>query len=270
MTISWTKTGDVGTYVRVYYSTNNQITWNKIDSVGAESGTQVNWTTPITVFPEVFIKVEGNKPGVTPLISESFSIGKTATITNVVLGGADYNTSTHNIAQGKDLQISWQTTGEIGTSVKLSYSTDNQNWTPIGTISATSPTTWTTPAVNIPEIYIRISSLTDAAIYGTSEKFSIGALSVYSEEPVGGYSITNYPNPFTAQTNISFTMAERGFVTMTLRDELGREVARLANANFEAGQQNVTLDAAKLPAGIYSCTFETNGVHLVKKLTVTK
>ena len=45
----------------------------------------------------------------------------------------------------------------------------------------------------------------------------------------------NYPNPFTASTNIRFDLPERSRVTITIYDVTGREVANLVDGPVEPG-----------------------------------
>jgi len=64
----------------------------------------------------------------------------------------------------------------------------------------------------------------------------------------------NYPNPFNPTTNIEIRLSNSGFVTLTVVDVLGREVATLLNEERQAGIYRVTWDASKLPSGVYFYT----------------
>ncbi len=62
--------------------------------------------------------------------------------------------------------------------------------------------------------------------------------------------ISNYPNPFTAHTNIVFeTKAERAKISVF--DHRGAEVRILADRTFPAGEHTIQFDSYGLPAGNY-------------------
>ncbi|HET9136792.1 MAG TPA: Omp28-related outer membrane protein, partial [Candidatus Kapabacteria bacterium] len=262
--IHWTASGDLGTGIDVKY-TYDGINWQDIATGLPATATTTNWNVSINR-RVVIVKVVPQK-GISQ-VSDPFSIG-TNSVTGVTIDGLTNNA----VEQGKTVTINWTSVGEVGTNYVIEYSSNGSKWDPIADNVSLSTTKydWTTDATNVsPTSRVRVRGTLDnsTAISNNFKITSAGA--VYSETPVGGYSIANYPNPVTAQTNIVFTMAERGYVTLTLHDELGREVAHIASGTYEAGAQNIVFDASKLSAGVYSCTLETNGVHLVKKLTVTK
>ena len=49
----------------------------------------------------------------------------------------------------------------------------------------------------------------------------------------------NFPNPFNPETSIRFDMLESGFVTLSVYNVLGQEVASLVNGTMDAGQHIV-------------------------------
>ncbi len=61
----------------------------------------------------------------------------------------------------------------------------------------------------------------------------------------------NYPNPFNPETEIRFTLPERAMVHLAVFDITGREVARLTNRHFEAGQHSLHWNAADQASGVY-------------------
>ena len=72
----------------------------------------------------------------------------------------------------------------------------------------------------------------------------------------------NYPNPFgvrygSSSTTISFSLPEKSRVYVNVYDPLGREVAQLAQQEFEAGQHSIQWTAhdkngKALPSGVYT------------------
>ena len=61
----------------------------------------------------------------------------------------------------------------------------------------------------------------------------------------------NYPNPFNPVTKISYQIPTAGFVSITITDALGKEVASLVNADKQAGIYEVAFDGTNYSSGIY-------------------
>ncbi|MBS1494150.1 MAG: S8 family peptidase [Bacteroidetes bacterium] len=87
------------------------------------------------------------------------------------------------------------------------------------------------------------------------------------------YSLSqNFPNPFNPSTQISYSLAKEGFVTIKLYNILGKEIATLVNNHRTAGTYEVELntDNLKLSSGIYYYTIESNGFSDTKKMILLK
>lgn len=78
-----------------------------------------------------------------------------------------------------------------------------------------------------PEIYLR------SAI---PEKFELGQ---------------NYPNPFNPSTNISYSIARPGIVSMIIFDVRGSQIKQLVHRFHETGSYSISFDASRLSTGIY-------------------
>lgn len=70
------------------------------------------------------------------------------------------------------------------------------------------------------------------------------------------------PNPFATHTTLRYWLARPGHVRLALYDVSGREVARLVDAEQEAGSREVRLDGARLPSGVYRCRLVTGDLSL--------
>lgn len=64
------------------------------------------------------------------------------------------------------------------------------------------------------------------------------------------------PNPFSDDTILHFTLPERSEVNLRIYDALGREVAQLAQGDYQAGHHSARFDAGSLPGGVYLFRFE--------------
>ncbi|MBK8552198.1 MAG: T9SS type A sorting domain-containing protein [Ignavibacteria bacterium] len=61
----------------------------------------------------------------------------------------------------------------------------------------------------------------------------------------------NYPNPFNPSTTISYNLVKNGFVSLKIYNVLGKEVKTLVNEFQQAGQKEISFNAADLSSGVY-------------------
>jgi tetratricopeptide (TPR) repeat protein len=88
---------------------------------------------------------------------------------------------------------------------------------------------------------------------------------------VAGFALLeNYPNPFNPTTNITFTLPQKSNVKLVVYDVLGKEVATLANSNYEAGKYSFTFNGSNLASGMYFYTLTTSQGIITKKMMLVK
>ncbi len=85
----------------------------------------------------------------------------------------------------------------------------------------------------------------------------------------------NWPNPFNAQTQISFSLSSAGPLTMTVFSPDGRPVRRLAGGFYPAGSHRVLWDGLderglSVSSGLYLCVLQTKDGSSSRKLTLLK
>ena len=80
----------------------------------------------------------------------------------------------------------------------------------------------------------------------------------------------NYPNPFNPSTQIRFDLPEAGFVSLTVYDLLGREVARLVDGELTAGSHTVEFSGAGLPSGVYVASLTAGDFQARSKMLLMK
>jgi hypothetical protein len=80
----------------------------------------------------------------------------------------------------------------------------------------------------------------------------------------------NYPNPFNPSTEIDYALASAGHVRLTVFDILGREVARLVDAEEPAGAHRVRFNANGLSSGVYIYRIQTEGFVQQKRMMLLK
>ena len=82
--------------------------------------------------------------------------------------------------------------------------------------------------------------------------------------------IQNFPNPFNPSTKISYTIPERGNVSLKVFNLLGSQVAELVNGEIEAGSYDITFNASNLPTGTYFYRLQTSSSVETKKMILLK
>ena len=80
----------------------------------------------------------------------------------------------------------------------------------------------------------------------------------------------NYPNPFNPETTIRYSLAADGNVRLTIFDMLGKEVAVLADGFQQAGEHQVSWNAAHLASGSYFYRLESGGDVMVRRMTLLR
>ena len=80
----------------------------------------------------------------------------------------------------------------------------------------------------------------------------------------------NFPNPARETTTIAFALAEAGDVTLEVYDLSGRKVATVADGYRSAGENEATLDASTLAAGVYIYRLRAGDKVAAKRLAVVK
>jgi len=80
----------------------------------------------------------------------------------------------------------------------------------------------------------------------------------------------NFPNPFNSETSIEFGLHHAGYVTLTVYDVLGREVAVLLKEYRNAGYYSVHFDASALPTGVYFYRLSYPTGYLHGKMTLLR
>ena len=80
----------------------------------------------------------------------------------------------------------------------------------------------------------------------------------------------NFPNPFNPSTTISYSLATRSFVKLSVTDILGRVVAVLEDGTQEAGVHEVTFDAKHVSSGSYLLRLQTDSGVLTRKMMLIR
>ena len=98
-------------------------------------------------------------------------------------------------------------------------------------------------------------------IQGTAEESAL---------PVSFSLDQNYPNPFNPTTTISFSLAERTRVRLSVYDVLGRELSILVDEVRDQGRYTEQFDAHMLTTGIYFYRLTAGQYESIRRLVLMK
>ena len=90
--------------------------------------------------------------------------------------------------------------------------------------------------------------------------------------PTAYLTANSYPNPFNAQTLISFELREASHVRITVYDILGQQIAVLANQDYPAGSNQVVFDMnnTNSSSAVYFYRVEAGQYSTTGKMTLLK
>jgi hypothetical protein len=263
--VTYTTVGEVPPTALAQYSLDNGATWVDIGPTNSNTALWNVPTTPSTT-AQVRVTAAGNIIGTSGTFSITVSAG---TIGAVTVYGEP------NVKAESVVKVSWISTGNVGTSFMVDYSTDGQaTWkeiTPGQTANeGANFVNWTTPAGYYPEVVVRVKS--DMGLESISSPFKLGeqVASVAIAQANGFSLMQNYPNPFNPTTTIPYELAKKSFVTLAVYDLMGREVARPVSSMQNAGPHSVVFNAANLASGTYVYKLSAGGHTFEGRMTLGK
>jgi hypothetical protein len=85
----------------------------------------------------------------------------------------------------------------------------------------------------------------------------------------------NYPNPFNPSTNISYTIGQRGQVTLKVFDVLGAEAATLVSQVQDPGSYQITWDGRnsrnqQVMSGVYFYRLEAGSFSKTERMVLVR
>jgi hypothetical protein len=80
----------------------------------------------------------------------------------------------------------------------------------------------------------------------------------------------NFPNPFNPATQIQFTIAHAGFVSLKVYDILGKEVATLISQELSPSTYTATWNGAGVASGVYFYRLEAGSNSMTMKMVLMK
>ncbi len=96
------------------------------------------------------------------------------------------------------------------------------------------------------------------------------ALNLVKPGPDDFYFENCYPNPFNAETTISFGLPEASFVSIKVYDMAGRVVSDLANTQYNSARYEISWRAQDIPAGNYLIHLNAGEFNSIRKVALIK
>jgi hypothetical protein len=125
------------------------------------------------------------------------------------------------------------------------------------------------------EKYVRVE-LEDNGVAGIDKKkawtqpvFNNNTTIITAEE-MSIVSMNCYPNPFSSELTISYSLPKDGNVKIQLFDYTGKEIETLFNQDQQEGESSIQFDGKELNEGIYYCRLTTTEQTLTNKVVLLK
>jgi len=178
--------------------------------------------------------------------------------------------------QGNIVALTWEKNDEADLQYYAVYRSITQNFVPsmdnrIGRVAINSYNDET--AVIGQVYYYKVSALDHSGNESNpSNEVSMMITDIADDGslPTDFNLYQNYPNPFNPSTTISFDLPSSEFVTLTLYDVLGKQVATLVNEVRNAGRYDIRFDAGYLSSGMYFYKISAGNFNQIKKFILMK
>jgi len=169
-----------------------------------------------------------------------------------------------------NVELSWSTASESNNAgFQVERSNDGLVYSAVGYVDGKGTTTQTTN-------YSFVDRGVSGKLFYRLKQIDLNGEANYSDaieisEVVADYALDqNYPNPFNPSTTISFAVPAKSLVTVKVYNVLGKEVATLANGEFESGRHSVEFNASDLASGVYYYTISAGNFTSTKKMILMK
>lgn len=177
-------------------------------------------------------------------------------------------------AEGTSINLEWETQSEQNNAgFEVERRTRTTSFKTIGFVSGAGSTespriyrfTDPIPVTNGETLKYRLKQIDFDGRFTYSPE-----IEVVIEDPKQAALHKNYPNPFNPTTIIMYEVPAQLQVTLLVFDMLGREVARLVDADQPAGRYRVAFDAGSLPSGTYVYRLVAGNEVISRKLVLAR
>jgi hypothetical protein len=107
-----------------------------------------------------------------------------------------------------------------------------------------------------------------ASVFSPLQSFTTGVCRIVSDEYNPISAIEVFPNPVYDITWVKFNLDKPQTVSLSISDVTGRVVKNIEAENFQAGENEITIDLSELKKGFYFCKINSN--NKFKNLKIIK
>ena len=174
---------------------------------------------------------------------------------------------------GNSVDLNWRTESETNNAgFHVMRSTDTQTWNEIhfaeGHGNSSITHNYFYKDVSLPQHGVYYYKLIQTDFDGTETPSSVVAVN-YSGN-ASDIFLSSYPNPFSTNTIIQFSVPVTSNVSLKVYDVLGNCASEIFNEQKERGFYSVTFDRKNLAPGIYLCTLSTENSSKTIRLVIGK
>jgi hypothetical protein len=117
---------------------------------------------------------------------------------------------------------------------------------------------------------VPVSGTGSALLAGGPGEMTLGPEGGSGSAPDAFRLAQNYPNPFNPATTISYILPSPARVRLAVFDNLGREIALLADGEEPAGSRSHEWDAASFASGVYFYRLTVEGTSFTRKMLLLR
>ena len=190
---------------------------------------------------------------------------------------------TASVSSGKAIHLEWITESETDNlGFIVDRRTDGKEWKQIasyithpglqgqGSVTKRTEYAFTDDSVEMGFTYDY--RLADVSYGGVKEYHSLAVVgsSLITQTPQMVEVSPAYPNPFNPTTMISFSLPSNRIVNIVIYDVVGRKVANVTSAEYEAGSHSVIWNAGEFDSGLYIYHLQSGSFVASGKLILIK
>ena len=284
----------VGESGLIYKTTDGGTTWNtqnsgtgnrliRVKFLNSQTGWACGWGGTILYTANGGTTWTVQTSGVTfDILSISIIDAKNVWMSSVPPAKADKSPLFDNgkIIHTSDAGTTWTvqyTSTEVLNGVSFVSLTEGWCFGSTGTIMHTTDggATWLPQVSGVTEQFV-VGQFTDAMHgWAAGENGVIvatdnGGLTGVNEHGTGktGISLTNEPNPFNANTMITYYIPQTSKVQILISDVCGKTIAVPVDEEIQAGTHTISWNGSSLNAGVYFCTLKAGASSLTRKMIV--
>jgi hypothetical protein len=174
------------------------------------------------------------------------------------------------ITGGSTNYIVTSTTSGVDTLRTLEFSSDGgTTWQLVSGTRGTTTFSWSQiPNIATTKAMIRVSD--EMANSATSGVFTIASSSSVPDTKTYDLNLSNYPNPVSEETEISFTLPQTENISLMIFNPEGIQAANLFAGEMQEGSHTLSFDAHSLPEGMYFYQLNAGGQTIAKKMIVIR